>query len=316
MVVTSEEQKRIHRAELERKALRLGIPWTLQTTDESLESLIEDRERRLTMPSEETRDGVLYIDGFPQPDCFGDAWAGVGDKDCARCIFQDHCLDRFASTALVEAQEEHPGDLPAIAEELGLPEEAIIKAMEYQVSKSKKKAPAKKAAAKKPPAKKPPKKTVEAAEPQPAPQTEAPTTRKRRPPKAGASVKRASAPASSRKKSATSAKARADLVQDNFTARWERERRRLPVLKKFLPGMRLRREYGGEIREMVVLKIGYQYRGTAYATTYEVTGEITGWREYPKQERNGVRPEGVRRMSAWSPSRFWQFEKVAEGQVI
>jgi hypothetical protein len=150
--------------------------------------------------------------------------------------------------------------------------------------------------------KKPPKQTVE----QPK--------KKRRPPKAGASVKRASAPASTTTAtSARSAKAQDDLPQADeakMLKRWLRERRKNKLIGALLPNMLLRKVWKGEQYEVKVGQGYYLYQGVKYATLYEVTGEITGWREYPKQMVDGVRPEGTRRMSAWSPTRFWELKKL------
>lgn len=302
----------VERKALERRADALGIPWTFSTPTSDLLALVDERERRLSVPQQaELRNGVLYIDGLKQPDeCFGVFWAAVGDEECVRCVFKDHCLERFCRTTLPKAKKKAK-TLPKLVDALGLPEEAVNLALQKMVlleREAQQPEPPKAEPPKaEPPKKKPPKQTTE------------PPKQKRRPPKAGASAKRASAPASTETaKSVRSAKARADLPQADearMLTRWLRERRNNKLIGKLVPDMLLRKVWRGDEHEVKVCQGYYLYREQKYATLYEVTGEISGWREYPKQMVDGVRPEGTRRMSAWSPSRFWNLDKLV-AQIV
>lgn len=266
------------------------------------------------MPQIERKKGKLYIDGIKQPDdCFGIFWAAIGDEPCCECVFKDHCLDNFARTTLVAAQKKIGEFGDALMEELQLPKEAVLIATNHQAThgietgfgeeeepipeqeppkttkKKKKKKATKKAAAKEE------------------------TPKKRRPPKAGPSAKRAKGPAGQtkgKKKRAPSAKARAGSSLDKRRVRWERERKRNKVVGLLVPGNVLRRQWKGSVAMVKVHDGYYEYNGEKFATLYDVTGEITGWRPYRKQRRNGSRPQGTRVMSAWSPSRFWKFKQL------
>ena len=302
----------VERKALERRADALGIPWTFSTPDADLAAFVDERERRLdvTTGQAELRDGVLYIDGLRQPDdCFGVYWAAVGDEKCMKCIFKDYCLEKFVQTTLPKAKK-RAKTRPGLVKALGLPEEAVDLALQKMVMlerQAQQPAPPKvePLPAEEPTKKKkPPKQTVE----QPK--------KKRRPPKAGASVKRASAPASmTTVKSARSAKAQGGQHQDDeakMLKRWLRERRKNKSIGKLIPDMLLRKTWKGVEYETKVSQGYYLYNGMKYAKLYAVTGEITGWREYPKQMVDGKRPEGTRRMSAWSPSRFWELPKLVD----
>ena len=299
----------VERKALERRADALGIPWTFSTPDADLLALITERDRRMSVSQQaELRNGVLYIDGLSQPEeCFGVFWAAVGDEECVTCMFKDYCLEKFVQTTLPKAKKKAK-TLPGLVKALGLPEEAVNLALQKMVMLERQ------AQQPEPPKAEPPPPEEPAKKKKPPKQTVEQPKKKRRPPKAGASVKRASAPASTTTaKSARSAKARAALPQADearMLKRWLRERRKNKLIGKLVPDMLLRKTWKEHEYEVKVCQGYYLYGGEKYATLYEVTGEITGWREYPKQMVDGVRPEGTRRMSAWSPSRFWELPKL------
>lgn len=223
---------------------------------------------------------------------------------------------------------EPPPPPPISEEEPGEPEgssvdgeEAIQKEGTENVKKPKKasKKPAKKAVAKpKKTAKKPAKKTAKKSAKKPAKKPAKKKTAAKNPPMAGTSAKPVTVPAKPKKgKSATSASEQAGdrtWSPEHDQSRWERERERSPVLAKLKPGQKLRREWplkSGEQVEVKVLKGRYRFQGKDYPTLYSVVKEITGTKLHQKQLRpDGSRPEGKRKLSAWSATKF--FRKALE----
>ena len=208
-----------------------------------------------------------------------------------------------------------------------MPEEASEKPPEVIVPK-KDKAPAKKATSKKLPVEKADKKSAD----KKAPAKKAPakkaaskksTSKKAatpasHPSKAG-SAKPARDPARSEDKSVRLVSAPAgtrEWGEKHNAARWRRERKH-PLISKLKPGMRLQREWAGEIHRVMVKKGGYSYRGQDYPTLYAVTKSIVGTRECPKQLLgDGTRPKGKRELVAWSGLRFWRLQAYLESKGL
>jgi len=218
-----------------------------------------------------------------------------------------------------------PVPLPVSSGEM--PEEASEKPPEVIVPK-KDKAPAKKATSKKLPVEKADKKSAD----KKAPAKKAPakkvaskksTSKKAatpasHPSKAG-SAKPARDPARSEDKSARLVSAPAgtrEWGEKHHDARWRRERKH-PLIAKLKPGMRLQREWAGEIHRVMVKKGGYRYRGQDYPTLYSVTKAVVGTRPSPKQFLDdGTRPKGTRELVAWSGLRFWRLQVYLESKGL
>ena len=162
-----------------------------------------------------------------------------------------------------------------------------------------KKAPAKKAASKKAPAKK-------AATPASHPSKAGSAKPARDPARLeDKSVRLVSAPAGTR-----------EWSEKHHDARWRRERKH-PLIAKLKPGMRLQREWAGEIHRVMVKKGGYRYRGQDYPTLYSVTKAVVGTRPSPKQFLDdGTRPKGTRELVAWSGLRFWRLQVYLESKGL
>jgi hypothetical protein len=93
-------------------------------------------------------------------------------------------------------------------------------------------------------------------------------------------------------------------------SRWERERKRSPIIAKLTPGMRLSRKWKGKLTETVVRKGYYIYDDVKYPTLYSVVVAITGTRSSPKQKRaDGTRPAGTRQLTSYSAVRFFGLDK-------
>jgi hypothetical protein len=298
----------VKRAALEKKADKLGIPYTHQTTDDGLKVLIRTHSEESDMSGVELRDdGKYYYDGHEQPECFGVFWEaipGSSGKQCRECAFNKVCLDRFIQTTLPKAEGSlgSKADAAEVGKKLdGLSAKAIEEARRYRdkqspskteeaemaprnkkTKKKKKKVPAKKATSKKPAKKKPAKKAAKAR------------------PKKAPSAKRAKARAKSKKKNARSAKARAEsgMVpwgEHTFQSRWEKERARSPLIAKLTPGKKLTVEWprdSGDKYTVTCKKGHYEYNGTKFPTLYKVTEHITG--------------EG----SKWSGPKFWKLRQL------
>lgn len=100
------------------------------------------------------------------------------------------------------------------------------------------------------------------------------------------------------------------LVEDpwgehTWEKRYQRERKNKWV-SKLRPGMRLKREYKGEMYEVTVLKKFYKFQGEVYPTGYSITKLITGTKEAPRQlDKDGKRPKGTRQLCNWSFVKFF-----------
>lgn len=91
--------------------------------------------------------------------------------------------------------------------------------------------------------------------------------------------------------------------------RWTRERLNNPLIGLLPIGSVLTRHWEGRAH-LVVCREGYwEYDGERYPTLYSVVEAIAGGREYPAQMRQGRRPEGTRRMAAWSARKFFDLDR-------
>lgn len=91
--------------------------------------------------------------------------------------------------------------------------------------------------------------------------------------------------------------------------RWLRERERSPLIAQLLPGMKLKRLWGGVIHDVIVQKHHYEYQGVQYPTLSTVVIAIAGAPERPKQKTaKGDRPVGVRKTPNWSAVRFFKLD--------
>lgn len=92
--------------------------------------------------------------------------------------------------------------------------------------------------------------------------------------------------------------------------RYLRERKNKWV-SQLRPGMKLKREYKGQIHEVSVLKQYYRYKGEIWPTLYMITKEITGTQEAPRQiTKQGKRPAGTRQLCAWSAPKFFGLQAL------
>lgn len=153
-------------------------------------------------------------------------------------------------------------------------------------------------------------KTTAKTKPKAAPKKKGATSR---PPKAGVSAKPAKAPAKSKKGSATSASAQAGdrtWSPEHDQVRFNRERKRSPVLAQLKPGQTLKREWppkSGETVEVRVLKGRYKFQDQEFPTLYSAVKEIVGTIQCPKQLReDGTRPQGKRKLVNWSAAKFFK----------
>lgn len=308
----------MNRRQLEREADRLGIPWTQETSDQDLQTLVQ-RSSDNGLP-----------DYAGNPPCFGILWQGDHDEEyCRGCAIKGKCLDLFATEHIPRVREVlgPQATLKVIAERTKVMPEAILEALKYAkvqreasgdakavtpedvtieatekienikketkaMSRKKKKAGAKKKATKR----------------------KAKPRRVDRPRKAGP-VQRASGPVMAKLSLASVKHATALASQtrnwgDN-EKRWQRERDRVPAIAALIQGSVIRREYKGKIFEVKVLDGRYKIiqTGEEYPTLYAVTKAITGLharqsqRKKPGNEES--RPEGHRKLSNWSATKFF-----------
>lgn len=110
------------RKELLDTADKLGIPWTNDTPDETIEALIAARERGTTMPAVQQQ----------VPECHGLMWeASVAESQCASCGAKDTCLEKFVATTLPATMKQLGAKATpaAVANQLGILEPAIVYAI-------------------------------------------------------------------------------------------------------------------------------------------------------------------------------------------
>lgn len=322
------------------QADRLGIPYTWDTTDAELQSLIALREGR-------------------RPRCFGLLWEAYpgSQSACHQCAYSAECLTVFAQQTLPATWKETGlgTKLEVVAEAMGVDPQAALYASQYggppplddddddgDDDEEEEVSPPKKAAKKAPPKKKAQKAAPEnVPEVEEAPEPEAPKVQKKKKPKAKKSPpqmqvgKKAAPKGPSKAESASSAagsaktpksrpatakraKGQADsstkpVVTQSDLKRWQRERKRNPYVAALRPGMILRRTFNDQVAEVEVRETSYLYQGQTYPTLYSVVMAITGGKSYPAQKKNGVRPTGTREMAQWSTTRFFSLKSLAKG---
>lgn len=99
-------------------------------------------------------------------------------------------------------------------------------------------------------------------------------------------------------------------------ARFDRERKRSPLIRQLPAGYVVLRRYPyekgtGPIHRVVVRKGHYTYRSRRYPTLYAVMKAITGTRAYKKQYRpDGSRPRGTRELTVTSAVKFFGLAKL------
>jgi len=271
-----------------------------------------------------------------RPGCYGEYWEGVPGSECfadGTCKEIDGCLASFATGKLVEYQKTLGPKATAqkLSEAAQVKPEAILLAINYQKEQGfdpfDVPPPAKDEKVVDPP-------SPDAANKEPA--KKEPAKKKKRPPakKKAASKKKAeianpkmTAPAKAakepvkavEKKGQTSAgvvKAQGskDWGDQHDKNRWERERKRSPLIAQLTPGMKLTRDWKGEDIVVIVRKGYYQFQEKKYPTLYSITKLVTGTHEAQCQKRaDGSRPDGTRHLTNWSAAKFfrlaWLFQK-------
>ena len=260
-------------------------------------------------------DNRYTLDGEKQVSCFGVFWeanvAGEDGEQCRGCGVKDPCFIAFVEDRLAPRVEpDGTADVKALSKEFEVGVQAIQKGIERvnltriqsgQLSESSgeeevktKKTPlkkvAKKARTKKAPA------TKKRAKKAPAKKR----AKKRPPPQAGGRVSRATAPASTRKRTTGAVKSVAALAgsrefgEHTWEARWMRERKRHKVVGNLRPGQKLevvRRLGSGEPQKFrATVRQGYYVAadGTKHPTLYKLTEYVSG------------------KCSVWSGPRFWK----------
>lgn len=143
--------EKIDRQDLERRADRLGIPFTSGTTELELHEMVQAREAEMGNDSFALVKGRWEIEGIlpneltfvngkffaaagtSQPECFGDLWDGAtgGAAECVACVFSPVCLESMAQTTLPAAQAAlgQNATLPNLAETCEISEQSILALM-------------------------------------------------------------------------------------------------------------------------------------------------------------------------------------------
>lgn len=99
-------------------------------------------------------------------------------------------------------------------------------------------------------------------------------------------------------------------------ARFERERKRSPLIRQLPVGYVLVRRWPyengkGPKHRVVVKKDHYTYCSRKYPTLYSVMKAITGTKSHKKQYRHdGTRPRGTRELTTWSAAKFFGLAKL------
>ncbi len=92
--------------------------------------------------------------------------------------------------------------------------------------------------------------------------------------------------------------------------RWERERKRTPLIAKLTPGMVIPWAYKGESGKVTVRKGYYSYQGEKYPTLYSLVKLLAGVKKFPKQlKADGSRPKGTRELVAYSAVKFFKLKE-------
>lgn len=210
--------------------------------------------------------------------CFGKYWEGKNDGPCKEgkgCSYFHDCLAIFARDALLKAQQSlGPSASPSdIGNSIGVSPESVLLAVNFQKNVGIVPVYSEKI--------EPVVTTVEKVKPKKAKRT--------------------------KKKRAPLSKPRGSQFDQ---IRWERERKRYPVIAMLTPGMKLERKYKGVVTETIVRKGYYSCNGIAYPTLYAAMVSITGTKSYKKQKRpDGTRPKGTREMTTMSAVRFYKLKE-------
>lgn len=258
------------------------------------------------------------LDSEKQPSCFGVFWEaaveGADGEQCRGCGSKDPCFNTFVDDRLAPMMAQaDTTDVVALSNKLEVGVQAVQKGVEdvhlimaknaqpsegsgeeeVKIKKSPPKKATKKAGTKKAPATK---KKAKKAKKAPAKKR----VKKRPPPQAGGRASRATAPASTRKRTTGAAKSAAapagsrEFGEHTWEARWLRERKRHKVVGNLRPGQKLevvRRLGSGEPQKFrATVRQGYYVAsdGTKHPTLYKLTEHVSG------------------KCSVWSGPRFWK----------
>lgn len=314
------------RADLEARASVLGLPWTCDTTDADLETLIKRAEVSGSLQALE-----------PAPECLGLYWDPIFEQDCKTCTYKDTCKARFAAERVPKMLSEYDEDHDRCADESGISDAAwhvcFLAYLELEKGRLENERLAKGKGEGTPPvaAPKPPKKPSRR-KPQPQelpmgqPVLEAPSweAAESRPTQAGSAAS-AAGPAGKKKRARKRRpKSRAPLAQEpegewslhTHVRRHSKERKKYPQL---VPGTVLRRKYKGKLWELQVMEEGYLLiqDSRIYPTLYMTVKAIVGTVKTKKQKKphHKKRPEGTRETVPYSGPVFWNL-KSQERQLL
>ena len=328
----------LDRKSMERTADRLGIPWTLQTSDTDLKEAIDSRDKEEPTRTSEPMatkltevGGIWFFNGDEkQPECFGLLW-DCEVEECDGCNFEGVCISSFVNTTLKEAVKAVGQNPNTLAEHLEISVTSIEQALPL-LKPVKKKSKKKKKVTKK-------KKKVVTTKPK-VTKKKKPEVPKEKPPK---KKKAKEVPAESRPTQAVSSvttagdaakpqKSRfANTAQEwegetqyqrkwawgekTFERRSNRERKRHKVIGRIPPGTILAVTRKGQNYRCKMLKVGVKYQNIIYPTLQATTNAATGMIEYPKQVKlTGKRYKGTRLMGNWSAKKFWKLEKQKQSK--
>jgi hypothetical protein len=106
------------REQLQKTAERLGVPFTNETTDAELQSMIAARTSVVEPPKK---------DAEAPPDCFGLMWGADVDPKCQGCDYRESCRTKMANSTIPELLVTSPGLSPdQLANELGIDTSSVV----------------------------------------------------------------------------------------------------------------------------------------------------------------------------------------------
>jgi hypothetical protein len=116
-------------------------------------------------------------------------------------------------------------------------------------------------------------------------------------------------PASPKRSRGRSSNPKIPWGEHTHQARWVREREKSAMIRNLKVGSTLSRVYKGQLVTVKVKDGYYLWDNRQFPTLYAVVKAVVGEGEYAKRaDKDGNRPEGKRKLSTWSATKFFAHE--------